>query len=63
MSKFKGQYLLLHLTSRLREEFRRMYPEDSVNYERLSETLHSLAWRIKEKDDEQKETRVSSKNS
>ncbi len=57
MAKLSGDLLILHLISRLREDFERMYPEDRINYQKLTDVLHSHAWKLKEKSDVQEKER------
>lgn len=42
---------MLTLIAKIREDYRRMFPGDFVNYGKLTEVLHSLAWKIKEEED------------
>lgn len=55
MSKLKKELMMLSVISRIREDYKKMFPDDNVNNHKLTDILHSLAWRIKENDDKEKE--------
>ena len=51
---------MLTLVTKIREDYRRMFPNDFVNYGKLTEVLHSLAWKVKEEEDKnEKSTKKS----
>jgi hypothetical protein len=41
---------MISIVSRVREDYRRLFPNDSINNQRLTTLLHSVAWTIKEKE-------------
>lgn len=55
---FSSERLMLSIVSRVREDYRRLFPYDSLNNERLTILLHSIAWKIKEKEDEQRKSNI-----
>ena len=44
--------LMVSLLSRVREDYEKLYPYDSVNYEKITDVLHSVCWKIKEKEEQ-----------
>lgn len=42
---------MVSIINRTREDYRRMFPHDSLNNQRLTTLLHSVAWKVKEKED------------
>lgn len=52
-TKLNPERVMLSIVSRLREDYKRMFPTDTLNNQKITELLHSVAWKIKEKEDKE----------
>lgn len=47
--------LMVSVVSSVREDYRKMFPNDAKNNDLFTQILHNLCWRIKEIEDKEKE--------
>ena len=49
---FDKYKLMVSVLVRARNDYYNLFPEDFTNYGRMSEVIHSVCWKIKDKEDE-----------
>ena len=47
---FNSGRLMLSIVSKVRDDYKKLFPEDVLNYRKITEIMHSVAWKIKEKE-------------